>query len=177
MADGHVISSMMCCLFIYSEGGCLTAVSHGRRDHDSGWGADRRSWSISGGRFSGIILEQGDLGMDANDPAVKLARAADASRIGDDPDQLDKTIQELKPSSATIARAYALCLNQNQPFTSEANRLMLNTRLQVALMEEHVAAQRRMGFTINALTWVLVVLTLVLVIFGVIDLGQKLNAG
>jgi|SRR5580658_3591301 hypothetical protein len=113
--------------------------------------------------------------MDANDPAVKLARAADASRIGNDPDELDRTIQELKPNSATIARAYALCLNQNQPFTSEANRLMLNTRLQVALVEEHVAAQRRMGFTINALTWVLVVLTLVLVAFGVIDLCTKVT--
>jgi hypothetical protein len=54
---------------------------------------------------------------------------------------------------------------------------MLNTRLQVALVEEHVVAQKRMGFTINALTWVLVVLTLVLVAFGVVDLCTKLHAG
>jgi hypothetical protein len=114
--------------------------------------------------------------MNENDPAWKLAAAADASRNGGS-DILEEAFKDLKPTTITIAQAYALCLTTPLFSGSEANRLILSTRLQVALMEEHVAAQRRMGFTINALTWVLVVLTVVLVVFGVIDLCQKLHAG
>jgi hypothetical protein len=114
--------------------------------------------------------------MDENDPAWKLAAAADASLQGGS-DILEEAFKALKPAPTTIARAYALCLTKT-PFTADSrSRMILEARLQVALMEEHVAAQRRMGFTINALTWVLVVLTLVLVVFGVIDLCQKFHAG
>jgi hypothetical protein len=112
---------------------------------------------------------------DENDPAWKLATAVRAS-LNNDPEHLERVFKELAPTATTVARAYTLCLT-TPLFSAEANRLILNTRLQVVLMEEHVAAQRRMGFTINALTWVLVVLTLVLVVFGVIDLCQKLHSG
>ena len=111
--------------------------------------------------------------MDKGDPAWKLAAAVTASLSGD-ADDLEEVFKDLKPTTTTIARAYALCLTK-QPFAgAEANRLILGARLQVALMEEHIAAQKRMGFTINALTWALVALTLALTIFGVVDLYQKI---
>ena len=114
--------------------------------------------------------------MDENDPAWKLAAAAHESLNGG-PDDLEAVFKDLKPTTITIAQAYALCLTKN-PFSGDSrSRLILNARLEVALMEEHVAAQRRMGRTINVLTWVLVVLTLVLVIFGLIDLCQGLHTG
>jgi hypothetical protein len=103
--------------------------------------------------------------MDQNDVAWKIAEATLAS-INTGPDTLDTALTDLKASAKDIARAYALCLTNRTPFGSEANRLILNTRLQLALMQEHVAAQKRMGLTINILTTVLVVLTVVLVIFG-----------
>jgi hypothetical protein len=114
--------------------------------------------------------------MNENDPAWKLAAAADASLKGGS-DILEEAFKNLKPTTITIAQAYALCLTKQAFAVDSRSRMILETRLQVALMEEHVAAQRRMGFTINALTWVLVVLTVVLVVFGVIDLCQKLHAG
>jgi hypothetical protein len=114
--------------------------------------------------------------MDENDPAWKLAAAADASLKGG-PDILEEAFKALEPSPTTIAQAYALCLTKSQFQADSRSGLILSARLQVALVEEHVAAQRRMGFTINALTWVLVVLTLILVAFGVVDLCQKLHAG
>ena len=110
--------------------------------------------------------------MDANHPAWKLAAAAHATWLGD-ADALENAIAELKPSSKTIAQAYALCLTNGLPFSPEAARLMLKARLQVAVMEEHVAAQERMGQTINVLTGVLVVLTLLLVVFGFADIADK----
>jgi hypothetical protein len=113
--------------------------------------------------------------MDESDPAWKLAQAALASLSN--ADRLEEAFKELKPTAITIARAYSLSLTTPPFSTREANRLILDARLQVALMEEHVAAQKRMGFTINALTWVLVALTLVLVIFGVVDLCQKIQTG
>jgi hypothetical protein len=110
--------------------------------------------------------------MDENDPAWKLAAAADASLKGGS-DILEEAFKALKPAPTTIAQAYALCLTKTQFTADSRSRMILNARLQVALMEEHVAAQRRMGFTINALTWVLVVLTVALVILGAMDLSQK----
>ena len=109
--------------------------------------------------------------MDQNQPAWKLAEAARATRRGE-PDAMDRAIGELKPSSTTIAQAYALCFSH--PFDGdEAYRRILHSRLQVALMHEHVAAQERMGLTINVLTGVLVMLTLLLVVFGLADLTDR----
>jgi hypothetical protein len=106
--------------------------------------------------------------MDENNSAWKLATAARAA-LNNNPDCLDDAFKELKPSAITIARAYTLSLTTIPFSQSEANRLILGARLQVALMEEHVAAQRRMGRMINVLTGVLVVLTLVLVVFGGVE--------
>jgi hypothetical protein len=104
-----------------------------------------------------------------NDVAWKLAEAAHAS-LNSGPDTLDKALTDLKASAKDIARAYALCLTQ-VPFSSNAaNRLILDTRLQVALVQEHVAAHERMGSKVNILTWVLILLTVVLVIFGIINI-------
>jgi len=98
--------------------------------------------------------------IDANHPAWKLAMATEEARATGIVDVLEKAFEELKPTSKTIAQAYALSLTR-APFTnSEANRLILNTRLQVALVEEHVRAQQRMGLTVNILTAVLVALAL-----------------
>jgi hypothetical protein len=110
--------------------------------------------------------------MDKNDVAWKLAEAAHAS-TNSGPDTLETALTDLKPSARDIARAYALCLSAGPFASSEAPRLILAQRLQVALVEEHVEAQRRMGRTINALTWVLVVLTVVLVILGGIDIYMR----
>lgn len=113
--------------------------------------------------------------MNENDPAWKIAEAARAS-LASGPDTLDKALADLKASSNDIARAYALCLTQTPFSTSEANRLIIDSRLKVALVQEHVAAQKRMGRTLNILTWVLVVLTVVLVVFGGIDILGKVRA-
>ena len=86
--------------------------------------------------------------------------ATEAARATGVLDGLEKTFEELKPTSKTIAQAYALCLTRAPFASSEANRLILSTRLQVALVEEHVRAQRRMGLTVNILTAVLVALAL-----------------
>jgi hypothetical protein len=111
--------------------------------------------------------------VDQNDPAWKIAEAAQIS-IYRDPDALDKALTDLKASAKDIARAYAFCLTAGSPFAAEATRLILATRLQVVLTQEHVAAQRAMGATINILTGVLVFLTVVLVILGSIDIWEKL---
>jgi hypothetical protein len=110
-------------------------------------------------------------------PAWKLAMATEEARATGVLDVLERAFEELKPTSKTIAQAYALCLTRAPFSNSEANRLILNTRLQVALMEEHVAAQERMSRTINILTAVLVVLTLLLVVFGGADLADKWSWG
>jgi hypothetical protein len=112
--------------------------------------------------------------VDNNDPSWKLADASFQTLRGDH-EAFDRALTELRPTSRTLARAYALGLYA-QPFISHGGvPLILEKRLQVALMEEHVAAQRRMGRTINRLTFWLVVLTLALVVFATLDLGQKLH--
>jgi hypothetical protein len=104
-------------------------------------------------------------------PAQKLAAAAEAARQAD-PDALERAIAELKPTnrSKIIAQALAIFLKDN---ASSGNREILAARLQIQLMEEHVAAQERMGQTISVLTGVLVVLTLLLVVFGFADIADK----
>ena len=111
--------------------------------------------------------------VEQSDPAWKLAAAADAAGMSGDMDAFERAFAALKPNSRIIARAYAVCLTK-PPFTAhEASRLILYRYLEVALMEEHVAAQRRMGRTINRLTFFLVLLTAALVFFGVVDLIEK----
>jgi hypothetical protein len=113
--------------------------------------------------------------VDQNDPAWKIAEAALAS-VNSGPSILDAALNDSEASAKDIARAYALCLTSQTPFVStEATRLILSARLQVALVREHVAAQRRMGRTINILTGVLVVLTVVLVILGAIAIWPQLR--
>ena len=109
--------------------------------------------------------------MDESDLAWKVATAALKSLA--DTGALDSALSELKPSAKDIARAYGLCLTTSPFAQTEATRLVLNARLQVALVQEHVTAQERMGRMINVLTWVLVVMTTALVIFGGIDFWQK----
>ena len=109
--------------------------------------------------------------MDRNDPAWRLAEATLASTALD-ADALDAAFRELRPTARDVARAYALCITTRPYSQTEATRLILSARLQVTLMEEHVSAQHRMGLTINILTGVLVVLTLVLVIFGEFDMAR-----
>jgi hypothetical protein len=111
--------------------------------------------------------------LDRNDAAWQIAEAAHAS-MNSGPDTLDAALARLKPSARDIARAYGLCLSAGPFASSEAPRLVLAARLQVALVEEHVEAQRRMGRTINWLTVVLVVLTVVLVILGGIDIWMRM---
>jgi hypothetical protein len=119
-----------------------------------------------------IGVSKGESIVDQNDAAWKIAEATMAS-LGGHPDALDTALTDLKASARDIARAYALCLWKPPFSATEASRLILNTRLQVALVQEHVAAQRRMGLTVNILTFVLVVLTIALVIFGGMDLWEK----
>lgn len=112
--------------------------------------------------------------MDHNDPAWKIAEATLTS-INTGPNTLDAAL--VGQSATDIARAYALCLTSQTTFASnEATRLILSARLQVALVQEHVAAQRRMGRTVNRLTVAIAALTLLLVIFGIIELWPKLTA-
>lgn len=106
-------------------------------------------------------------------PAWKLAEATNEARSNADPAILERAFEELKPTSKAIAQAYALCLTRAPFASAPANYMTLETRLQVALMQEHVAAQERMGRTLNVLTAVLVVLTLLLVVFGLADLADK----
>ena len=110
--------------------------------------------------------------MDQQDPAWRIAEAAHAS-TNSGPDTLDTALRDLKPSAKDIARAYALCLSAGPFASAEAPRLILAARLQVALVEEHVKAQQRMGRMITGLTWVLVALTVALVIFGGMDIWMR----
>jgi len=111
--------------------------------------------------------------VDQDHPARRLADAAKATGKPD-PDALEKAIAELKSTSKSkfIAQALAVSIADN---ASSGDREILSARLQVELVEEHVAAQERMGQTINVLTGVLVVLTLLLVVFGLADLTDKWN--
>ena len=113
--------------------------------------------------------------MDKEDPAWKIAEATYNS-LSTDPSTLDATLKKLQASAEDIARAYALCLSPTPFSSTEATRLILQSRLHVALVQEHVAAQKRMGRTVNILTWALVVLTVVLVGLGGIDVWEKFSA-
>jgi len=104
--------------------------------------------------------------MDKNDPAWKLAEAALAT-VGGDLDTLDKTFEQLKPTTRTLARAYTLCLTTPPFSNTEATRLILNT-LQFALAEQ--AARK-----LNVLTGWLIGLTVLLLAFGVFEIGTELS--
>jgi hypothetical protein len=103
--------------------------------------------------------------MDENESALELAKAAHAARTGD-LDALERAFKRLKPTTATFARAYTISLTK-PPFSGdEANRLILNT-LQFAIAEE--TTQK-----LTILTRWLVVMTFVLVGFGVFDVVMRL---
>lgn len=98
--------------------------------------------------------------LDPNDPAYKLAQAAQAS-VNGDLDAIDRAFEEQKPTTRTLTRAYAMCLMNMSPFGAEATRLILST-LQYRLAEK--SARR-----LYALTWVIATLTGVLIVFGLFD--------
>jgi hypothetical protein len=100
--------------------------------------------------------------MDQSDPAYQLAQAA--SQLGTDDDALDKAIARLRPSATDIARAYARSFYN--PFgNSDSQRQALAARLQVEI-----------GATLDRLNRVLIFLTVLLVLFGIIDLVPKAYA-
>jgi hypothetical protein len=105
-------------------------------------------------------------------PAWKLALAIARSRQGE-LGATERAFEELKPDAVMICQAYALCLTESE-FGAEANRLILGARLQLVLMQEHVAAQKRMGRKLEWLTGVLIVLTVALVVFGWAEEGDKI---
>ena len=112
--------------------------------------------------------------MNENDPAYKLAAAA--AKLGSDHDALDREIAWLKPTARDIARAYERAFYA--PFDGqEAFRFALRARLDAALVDEHVAAQRKMGRTISRLTWALVGLTAALVYFATFDYLNHRSTG
>jgi hypothetical protein len=104
--------------------------------------------------------------LDPNDPAVQLAEATVATLRGD-LGALDRVFTDLKPDTKTIARAYALCLTTSPYSQSEATRLIVST-LQFALAE-------KTAHKLNVLTAWLVVLTVLLVGFGVFDVVMRLR--
>ncbi len=106
------------------------------------------------------------MNIDTNDPAYRLAKAAFDSARGD-PDAIDRAFNELKPTTKTITRAYVFCLCIPPFYGLEAPRLILNT-LQYQLAEK--TARR-----LNVLTGVLVILTLLLIAFGIFDVCMRLN--
>jgi len=105
--------------------------------------------------------------MDQNDAANKLAQAAfDAVR--GDLDALRRALEEQKPTTTTLAQAYTLCLTM-APFSgTQATGLVLQT-LQYALAEK--AAHQ-----LTVLTRWLVALTVVLTVFGVVDVLLRLRS-
>jgi hypothetical protein len=64
--------------------------------------------------------------VDSGDPAWQLAEAAFAVVRGD-PHALERAIKTLKPTTATIAKAYGLCLTTAPFCGTEATRLLLST--------------------------------------------------
>lgn len=96
---------------------------------------------------------------------TKLQSAMNAAAIPTNYD-IDSVFDELQPDAETICLAYAHCLAKNLP---ESLRLIFQTRLQLVLTQEHVAAQERMGRRLESLTWALLVLTAVLVVFGLAE--------
>jgi hypothetical protein len=116
---------------------------------------------IYGCKLCGVVT------LDPNDPAYKLAQAT-LDTLNGDVGAIDRAFKELKPTTETLTRAYALCLINGTPFSgSEATRLILST-LQYRLAEK--TAQR-----LKQLTWALVAFTFVLVGFGVIDICMRLH--
>ena len=110
--------------------------------------------------------------MDQDDPAWKLAAAAEATCKGD-VGALDGAFTALKPTPAAVARAYSLCLT-TPPFSAiEGTRLILTARLQVLLTDEIVAAQRRTSRTISILIGVLVVLIVILLFLGGFEVWEE----
>ena len=108
---------------------------------------------------------------DPNGTALAIAQAAfDAAKFG------NITLFDAMQSSCSaddIARAYALSLTEKALDGSEKHRLILREYLQLKLMHEHVAAQKRMGRTINWLTFALLVFTAALAWFGYADYHSK----
>jgi hypothetical protein len=111
------------------------------------------------------------MAVDRNETALALAQAAfDAARFG------NITLFDAVQSSCSaddLARAYALSLTEKALDGSEKHRLILREYLQLKLMHEHVAAQRRMGWTINVLTGALLAFTAALAWFGYVDYSKK----
>jgi hypothetical protein len=92
---------------------------------------------------------------DLNETAAR-ALAEAAFKMGD----LSPFNAAIKSASAdVVARAYALCLTDSAFTSRGAPQLILREYLQLRLMQEHVAAQERMGRTINRLTFGLFILT------------------
>jgi hypothetical protein len=104
--------------------------------------------------------------LDPNDPARKLADAALAAANGD-LDAIDRAFNEQKPTTRTLTRAYALCLNTPPFSNTAAPRLILST-LQYRLAEK--TAHR-----LYVLTRVIASLTLVLIVFGSVDVYMRLH--
>jgi hypothetical protein len=79
-----------------------------------------------------------------------------------------KEITRLKPTARDLARAYEWAFFDHF-VGSAAHRHALRARLEGALVEEHVAAQQKMGRAVTWLNWVLVFLTVALVYFATFD--------
>jgi hypothetical protein len=102
--------------------------------------------------------------------AWKLAKAAHKSLSDDTRDALDLALVETRATAKDIARAYVLA--QDGRITNSASTMqILTTRLQIALVEEHVREQERMGGTLNVLTRRIFWLTLALVLFSAVGLA------
>jgi hypothetical protein len=104
--------------------------------------------------------------MDKNDPAWKLAEAAQAMLKGD-LDAMDRALAEVKPTTQDVAKAHALCLTTAPYSGSEATRLIVNS-LQYAVAE-------KTAHKLNVLTGWLVALTVLLAIFGGFDIIMRLR--
>ena len=109
--------------------------------------------------------------MAEHETARKLAQAAFAAARVSDISLFDAAVKSA--TADDIARAYALSLTEKDLDGSEKHRLILREYLQVKLMHEHVAAQKRMGTQLTLLTWALVIFTLALVWFGYVDYSKK----
>lgn len=106
------------------------------------------------------------MAINPSDPAYKLADAV-LSALRGDPDALDRAFNDLKPTTATLIRAYTLCLN-TAPFSgTEATRLILSTL--------HYRLTEKTTHRLNVLTGVLVFLTVVLIGFGIFDVYMRLH--
>jgi|SRR5580700_235932 hypothetical protein len=110
--------------------------------------------------------------MNESHPAWKLAEGARSAVASANVELLEKAINPF-PSADTIAQALALSLTTHPFIQYDAPRQILRDYLQVALTREHVAAQKRMGRTVNRLNVILVFLTAALVWFGYVDYSKQ----